>query len=223
MKIKTLRDVILSFYYDGRQKATAQTIDKDDVLQACLLCFADMMRNAFYKSKAADEFNQPDYSFVSPILSIKRFPLGETNLVGMRRADMGEFDLLRLPKNAHFTNIYPVGTDCGGQPIGEITQVAPGEENFYLSPEFASFQFFVVKGRGLNTYHVPACIKSIDVETTYASDDIDISMDLAFEVAMTVLGMAIKVNGVPVKILDNNYSPQPREVKHKLEEAQNNV
>ena len=220
MKLKSVVDIVWYFYYDGRAKATAQTLDKLDFKQACLLAFADLMRAMFIKSKAADEFNEPDYSFVSPLLTIKRFPLGDANIVGLRRADMCDVDLIRLPHGAHLTNVYPVGTDCGGQQVGEITQVEPGEENFYLTPDFSNFQFFVVKGRGLNTYHVPPCIKHLDIETTYTGDDMDVSLDMAYEVVMAVLATGIKVNGVPVKILDNNYSPQPREVKHKLQEAE---
>lgn len=222
MKIKQLAEVIWRYHYDGRPKATAQNINKADIMQMCLLSFADQMRTQYLKSKASDEYNEPDYSFVSPVLSIKRFKLSDANGVGMRRADMGEFDLLRLPKNAHFTNLYPVGSDCQGNLVGDITQVTPGEENFYLTADFQSYQFFVVKGRGVNTYHVPPCIKEIEIETTYADDDIDVSLDIALSVAMVVLGTSIKVNGVPVKVIDNPYSPQPKEVKRRLQEEETN-
>lgn len=220
MRIKQVSEVAWSFFSDGRPKATAQTLNKADFQQMCLLAFADMMRTQFYKSKQLDEFNEPDYSFVSPILDTRRFSLTEANVIGMRRADMCETDLFRLPKNAHFTNVYPVGADCNGVALGEVTQVSPGEENFYLTPDFSSFLFYVVKGRGLNTYNLPPCVKEVDVESTYNADDIDISMDLAYEVIMAVLGTAVKVNGVPIKILDNPYSPQPHEVKKRLQEEQ---
>ena len=220
MKIKQVGEVIWQFYQDGRAKATAQTLSKADIQQAAILSYADLARQMWYKSKAQDENNQPDYSFISPILDIKRFELTDANYIGMRRADMGDFDLLRLPHGAHITNVYPVGSNCDGDIVGDITQVEPGEENFYLSPDFQSYQFFVVKGRGLNTYHVPPCIKEIDVETTFITDDIDISLDMAANVVMAVLQMSIKVNGIPIKVLDNPYSPQPREVKHRLEETE---
>lgn len=221
MRIKQLGEVIWKFYYDGRAKATAQTLSKADILQMSVLSYGELVRQKFYESKARDEYNQPDYSFLSPILTVQRFPLDEANMVGMRRADMSKFDLVRLPKNAHITNVYPVGSDCGGQAVGEITQVSPGEENFFLSPDFTSFLFFVVKGRGLNTYHVPPCIKSIEVETTYVTDDFDVSLDIGYEIAMSVLTVGGKVNGQPIKILDNTYSPQPREIKQRLQEAEN--
>lgn len=222
MKIKQVGEVTWQFYYDGRAKATAQTLDKADILQMCILSFGEIVRQKYYQSKASDEYGQPDYSFVSPLLTVQRFPLEDINdITSLRRADMSKFDLVRLPKNAHITNVYPIGSDCGGNAVGEITQVAPGEENFYLSPDFTSFLFFVVKGRGLNTYHIPPCVKEIEIETTYVTDDFDISLDAAYEVAMSVLTIGGKVNGVPIKILDNTYSPQPREVKRRLEESEN--
>ena len=220
MKIKQVSEVAWSFYSDGRPKATAQTLNKADFGQMVQLAFAEMMRQKYYESKKLDDFNQPDYSFLSPILETKRFKLTEANVIGMRRADMCNIDLFRLPKNSHFTNVYPVGSDCNGIALGEVTQVSPGEEDFYLTPDFSSFLFYVVKGRGLNTYNLPPCVKEVDVEATYNSDDIDISMDLAYEVIMAVLGTAIKVNGIPIKILDNPYSPQPHEVKKRLQETE---
>ena len=73
------------------------------------LNFAELVRQQYYNSKKMDEYNRPDYSFVSPILTIKRFNLSDTDSRGMRRADMGEFDLFRLPKNEHFANVYFIG------------------------------------------------------------------------------------------------------------------
>jgi hypothetical protein len=180
------------------------------------------MRQKYIESKKLDGYGNPDYSFISPLLDIKRFTLSDPTITGMRRASMTKFDLFRLPENAHFTNVYPVGEACGSNDIGEVTQVSPGEENFYLTPDFSNYLFFVVKGRGINTYNIPPCIKEVDIETTYQSDDIDVSLDLAYEVVMQVLGNSLKVNGVPIKILDNAYAPQPSEVKRKLKEADTN-
>lgn len=223
MKIKHVSQVVWRFYSDGRPKATAQTLSQGDITQACILSFADLARQTTIKSKQVDDSNEPDYSFLSPLLTIRTFDLGEANYIGMRRAEMCDIDLIRLPKNAHFTNVYPVGNNCDGDIVGDITQVAPGEENFYLSSDFSSFKFFVVKGRGLNTYHIPPCIKKIDVEAPYITDDIDLSLDMAANVVSSVLGMSIKVNGIPIKVLDNPYSPQPREIKHRLQETEQNI
>lgn len=223
MKIKQLGEVCWKFYYDGRPKATAQTLSEVDIMQMCFLSFGEIIRQRYYDSKKNDENGMPDYSFVSPLLDLKKFTLSDVSRNGMRRAEMLKYDLFRLPHNAHITNVYPVGSDCEGKLISNITQVSPGEENFYLSPEFSEFKFFVVKGRGLNFYNIPSCVKEVEVEATYSTEDVDVTLDIAYEVALAVLGVSGKVNSVPVKILDNSYSPQPREIKHRLQEAELNT
>lgn len=224
MKIKNLSEVIFKFYSEGRPKATAVTFNERDIAQMVKLNFGELCRFKYYESKKLDEYNRPDYSFTSPLLSIKRFELSDPNDRGMRRADMGTFDLYRLPKNEHFTNVYFVGDGCVNDDAGEITQVETGEENFYINnPDLSFFKFYVVKGRGINTYNVDPCIKSLDIETTYDSDDIDISMDLAYEIASAMLGLMLKIKQQPLKILDNNYAPQPTELKHRLQEAESNI
>jgi len=224
MKIKTLSEIIYKFYSEGRPKATATTFNERDIAQMVRLNFAELIRQQYYASKKMDEYNRPDYSFISPILSIKRFELPEPNDRSMRRADMGAYDLLRLPKNEHFTNVYFVGEGCVNDDAGEITQVEPGEENFYINnPDLSFFKFYVVKGRGINTYNVPACIKSLDIETTYSDDEIDIDMAMGYEIASAMLGLMLKIKQVPLKILDNNYAPQPTELKHRLQEAESNI
>jgi len=51
----------------------------------------------------------------------------------------------------------------------------------------------------------------------------DRSAELGENVVSVVLGMSIKVNGIPIKVLDNPYSPQPREIKHRLQETEQNI
>ncbi len=223
MTISVLGYTIFKFFYDGRPKATGLTLSQGDITQMCFLAFGELIRQQYYNSKKQDEFNRPDYSFVSPLLDLKQFELSEVGINGKRRADMIKYDLFRLPKNSHITNVYPIGSGCNGETIGEITQVEPGEENFYFGPQFTNFLFFVIKGRGIDTYHVPSCVKEVQIEATYNSGDVDISLDIAYEVALAVLGISGKVNSVPMKILDNPYAPQAHEVKHRLEEAQQNV
>lgn len=227
MKLKQVSEVVYKFYYDGRPKSTAQTLSPADITQACVLAYAGIMRSKYYdsrnESRKNDERGDADYSFLSPILSVKKFKVGDSNNIGMRRVCMEGIDLFSLPLNAHFTNVYPLGSGCNGEAIPEVTQVKAGEERFYLSPDFSSFLFYVVKGRGIDTYHIPACVTEVEIETTYNTEDVDISMDLAFEVTQVVLGESVKVNGQPMKILDNTYSPQPREIKHRLQEAEINI
>src|ERR1700760_3789099 len=187
MTLQQLSEVIWRFYQVGRAKATSQTITEADIMQYAKAALSCMMRQQYMLSKKMNDGEE--YYFYSQILSIKRFNLNDPDNRGMRRADMGSIDLYRLPKNMHFTNIYPIGDSCtGGDGSLELTQVSPGEENFYLSGDYDFFKFYVVKGKGINTYHLPPCIKSLDIETTYDSPEIDVSLDQAMDVANVVLG-----------------------------------
>jgi len=195
MIIKDIRELCWRWYQNGKPQANNQQLLKADIGQKVKLLFADAMRQRYYESMAADQFRKPDYSFVSPILSVKRFALGEPDFKGKRRADMGAFDLYRLPKNSHFTNVYPVADGCGNQEVGEITQVSPGEENFYIgNPDLSGFQFYVVKGRGIDTFNVPPCIKGLDIECTYdVGDETDIDMRIASQIIDQILNVALGI------------------------------
>lgn len=196
MILKSLSELIWRFYQNGKAKANNQHLLKQDISQKIKLLFADAMRQRYFESMKADEFNQPDYAFVSPILAVKRFPLSDPDIKGKRRADMGAFDLYRLPKNSHFTNVYPYADKgCGNTEVGEITQVVPGEENFYIgNPDLSEYQFYVVKGRGIDTYNLPPCITGLDIETTYdVGDTTDIDMSIASQIVDQVLGVALGI------------------------------
>lgn len=222
MNIQQLKEVIWRFYSEGRTKATNQTLQESDIAQMIKLNYGSLMRQKYFESKRLDRFNEPDFSFSQPLLDIQRFNLSEANMAGMRRADMSAVDIMRLPYNTHITNVYPVGINCQGD-IGDITQVKAGEENFYLSPDFTFFKFFVIKGKGINTYHLPSCVSAVDIETTYDTNDIEISNDLGFEIAGNILGLSMKVGQKPVKILDNSFDPNINELKRRLTDLENTV
>jgi hypothetical protein len=192
-----LVELIWNDYQAGSPSGKNQTFRKGDVKQQAKLLLADLCRQRWYESKLTDEYRQPDYSFFSPMLTVKKFPLAEANIIGKRRADMSGFSLYRLPKNSHFTNVYPIAKKggCGNEMVGEITQVSPGEENFYINSEdHKSFYFFVVKGSGIDTYNLPPCIESLEIEATYDGDDMDVDEAMASKIHDHILGVVMGVN-----------------------------
>lgn len=221
MIIKQLVDIVYDYYYEGRSKATAQTLSKANVGQMVMLSYGQILRDKFKQSKKEDKFNEADYTYAAPILDIKEIPLSEANVIGMRRADMSQYDLYRLPKDGHIVNMYPIGGTCGSEEIGKVTLVKAGEENFYLGPKFSFFQFGVIKGKGINCYHLPPCVSKLAVETTYNSNDIEVTFDLGYEVALSVLGIMFKEKQFPIKIIDNPYDANVVDLKHRLQEQQN--
>lgn len=198
MILKQLTEVTWRLYQDGSANVKTQTFKKPDVTQMVMMGAANAFRELYYASKKTSDYNTPDYSFSSPLLSVKPFDLPEANIIGKRRIDMSDFDLYRLPRNSHITNIYPeTGDGCGNEEVGEITLVSPGEENFYIgNPDFKTMQFGVVKGRGIDTYNIPPCIKSLSVETTFATDDVDISLDVAYDVSSKILVQLLKTEEI---------------------------
>lgn len=195
MILKQFVELVFRLQSAGKPDASRLTFVKQDIEQKTKLLFSDAMRQRYYESMSADQFRQPDYSFSSPILNVKRFQLGDPDYVGKRRADMSAWDIYRLPKNSHFTNVYPVADGCGNEEVGEITQVSPGEENFYINdPDMGFLKFYVVKGRGLDTYNLPPCVKSLDIETTYdIGGDTDIDMTIGSAICDQILGVTLGI------------------------------
>lgn len=212
MTLIDLTELIYRWYQSGKVMANNQQLLKADFSQKIKVLFADLIRQRYYESRKADEYNRPDYSFVSPLLNVKRFVLGDPDIKGKRRVDMSEWDLYRLPRNAHFENVYPIAEGCGNQEVGEITQVDPGEEVFYIGqPDLAHFKFFVVKGRGLDTYNLPPCVKSLEVESTYdAGDETEIDMSMASVITDQLLNVSLGIKKqyyseqVQQRIMDEN-------------------
>jgi len=200
MILDVLSEVIWKFYQAGRPKASKQNLSEADIMQMSRAAASNNFRQQYLfgqkvipgkKVLALPE--DPEYYFLSPLLSIKRFTLSEPDASGIRRADMGDFDLYRLPKNAHFTNLYGANGSCGGKDIIQGTQIKNGEEKFYAKPKFKGFYFYSVVGRGVNTVNFPPCVEKVDIETTYDSSSVDISLDICFDVASEVLNMIFRV------------------------------
>lgn len=215
MKIALLSEVIWQFYNQGRAQATNRSFDKEDILQYLKMSVAEISRKMYFEYKKNGDGEE--FYFSSPMLNVKRFTLADANERGARRIDLSAWDLIRLPRDYHITNIYPVGDCTTDEDVKAVTLVTPGEENFYRKPKFNFFQFAVVKGRGIDAYHLPLCVKSLDVETTFVDTDIDISLDVCFNAANSVLGVMLGVPGFIAKNVDNAYSPQQQSLKHAIQ------
>src|ERR1700744_3090343 len=160
MILLTLSDVVYQFYERGRPLATAKTYDREDIAMMVRMGVSNKMIQNYYATKKLNEGDE--YYITSALLSVQRFKLCPPDSRGMRKADMSDFDVFRLPKNAHIINVYPVG--CKGTESKSISMVQPGEEYFYQDAKFKSFEFGVPKGRSINTYHLPPCVTDLDVE-----------------------------------------------------------
>ena len=198
MILSSLSEFVWRYYQDGNPKANKQKLTQADVAQMCRVAAANNFRQLYLfgqklipgkKLVALPE--EGDYYFTSPLLSVNRFELTDANEIGMRRANMKDFDLYRLPNNAHFENIYMVNFACAGLKTNKLTLLRNGEEAFYAGkPKYSFFIFGTVVGRGINTFNVPPCINKLDIETKYDNEEADITMDVAFDVAVEVLRLS---------------------------------
>lgn len=219
MIIKQISDVILSFEKMGRNRETDRTYSRADISQMVRMGYNASAVQRYWQAK---KNGITDYYFYSGLLSIQEFKLGDADMKNRRILDMTGVEIFRMPKNDNFTNIYPLG-DCGtgDSTTWEITQVEPGEEKFYLSPDFEDFKFYSVKSNGLDTFNIPLCVKGLAVETTFDNKDdtVDIPMDIAFEVAFQILGWELKVKQFrTAPPSDNPYStPSGADLRRKLE------
>lgn len=219
MQIKQVADILLQYEKQGRNRETDKTYSRADLAQMVRLGYNNAAVSRYWQAKK-NGIN--DYYFYSGLLSIQSFPLGDPDMINRRVLDMTGVEIFRMPKNDNFTNIYPVG-DCGtgDSTTWEITQVEPGEEKFYSSPDYEDFKFYSVKANGLDTFNIPSCVKELAVETTFDNrdDTVDIPMDIAFEVAFQILGWELKIKQFrTAPPSDNPYStPSGADLRRRLE------
>lgn len=223
MLLSELSETTWQFYSDGRARATSRNFSQRDVQQFIKLSVAEVFRLLYFASKRNKDGNA--FYFISPLLSIQKFALSDANMVGMRRADMIGFDLYRMPHDAHITNAYPVGCNDGGD-YKSISLVEAGEEYFYAgNAKFKSYKFGVLKGRGINTYNLPPCVNSLDVESTFDSPDLDpdISLDVAYEASNMTLGKMIGIPEFMNTGTDNSVSHLQKNLRQRLSTQQPEV
>lgn len=214
MKLGTISEVIWRVYQNGRASATSQNLSPADIFQLCQMAYGDAFRKVWYETEPDSRMD-----LIGGVLEIKEFELGEPSFDGSRRINIPD-DVLRLPRGADVANLFPVSNnDCGGGLLITPTQVSPGEENFYKGAEFKNFHFFVQKGRGINTYNFPPCIKKVGVERIYASKDLDVSLDIGFTIALNVLGISLGIKTY-IPTSDNASNPNKDQLKAQLEAQQ---
>lgn len=220
MLLSTLSELNWQMYNSGRARSTTRDFYQKDVHQFLKIAVAEVMRIYYLASKRNKDGNA--FYFVSPLLAILPFELGDANQIGMRRADMTGFDMFRMPHDAHIVSMYPIGCNDGGD-YKSISLVESGEEYFYAGKaKFSGYKFAVVKGQGLNTYNLPPCVTKLDVEATFDTPELDpdISRDVAFDASNMTLGKMLGMPEFMNKGIDNSYTPQQKNLKQRIAQPQ---
>jgi len=217
MKLKQISEVGWQLYDGGRPTATNQTLEQDDFQQLVYLQLADQAKMRFYESRKMGDGEKTD--FIAPLLTSKKYPIEDADYQGRRSAVYNE-EVIRLPRNSDVTNVYLVADNCTETVNGSLTQVQPGEENFYVNdPDMKSYLFFVQKGKRIDTYNVPPCVKQIEVERAFMEDELDVPLDVAYNMLVQILGVTLKVRGfVPVE--DNSSDGNRNQLRYQLEQQE---
>lgn len=215
MKLKQLAEVGWQLYDGGRPSATNQTLEQDDFEQLVFLESAYQLKMRFYQSRKDNDGEKTD--FIAGMLSERQYDLDDANYQGRRRAFYTE-EVMRLPKNSDLTNVSMVADNCTGTVNGDLTQVQPGEEKFYINdPNLKSFKFYVQKAGSIDTYNVPACVKKIEVERIFTTESLDIPLDISYEVLTNILGVTLKMKGfIPTE--DNSADGNRNQLRYQLEQ-----
>lgn len=216
MILQQISEIVWQWYNEGRQSAANQKLSQRDIEQYCIMAIGDVLRKRYYENKSAG--NEDITDFISTSLESKEYPLSSPTMNGMRKAVVTD-NVIRLPRSQDVVNILPIADGNCQESISEsITLVQPGEENFYQGADFSGFQYAVLKGKNINTYNLPNCVKAILVERMYLDENTDFSTDVAFEAATFVLGTALKIKDIK-PISDNNNDANRNELRYQLEKA----
>lgn len=220
MKLDKLAEICWQLYENGSPSATNQTLEQDDFQELVFMEASYQLKMSMYQSRKDNDGNKTDV--IAGLLSSKQFPLTEANYQGKRTATYSD-EVMRLPRNSDVTNVYMVASNCEGTVNGEITQVQPGEENFYINdPQMKFYKFFVQKGKNIDTYNVPPCVENIEVERIYTFKTLDIPLDMAYEITVNLFGVTLKARGfVPTE--DNPSDPNRNNIRYQLEQQEKKI
>ena len=216
MNLEMLSEVVWNYYDGGRPTATNQTLEQDDIRAMVTMQLAEQLKMRFYESRK--DVDGDKTVFIAGLLSTKRYDLGDSDAKGKRVAICKD-EVIRLPKGYDKTSVYMVSDGCTGLTDGMLPPVQPGEENFYINDQnMKSFKFHVEKKEKIETFNVPPCVKKIEVERIFATDDLDVPADVAYDVATQVLGISLKVRGfIPTE--DNSMDGNRDQLRRQLEQS----
>lgn len=180
--------------FNGKNKVTNLVITETKLLPTTKLAYANVMRNLWLK------FGNSYYYFTNNLKPIQ-YNLSEVDCNGKRRVDFGDTSYISLPQNMHLFRIEAItGAGCY---CSTITFVMPGEDYFYRGAEFASFPYAVAIGDGVDTYHIPNCIKKVTILGVSDDPDVNIPQDIAWDVLRQVLALILDIKKYPQKTIDD--------------------
>lgn len=210
--LRKVSEVLLNLYNNGRVKVTNITLGEQDMLEHVSFAYANVMRNfwlAMNKKNSGDE-----YYFYASLLAPKKFTVSKWDGNARRIVSMTGVPVIRMPENSHIFEVLPVG-ECGRTEVG-LSQVQPGEEKFYLEPEFSDVQFFSLRGDSLHVYNLPECVTDVEVTALYDDPEADVPNDICFDVIGMVMKTVFGVKNIDRTKIDDNSNQLIHQLKQQL-------
>lgn len=216
MKTSFIGAVIESVFYAGRPKVDKR-LDRDDFIQLAKMAAGTIMRKLYYEERQ----NAQHYWFFSADILTKEFELGKADSKGRREIVIKSADsknlfssVVRLPNGMGIFSIRPTG-DIPENVPDHIARAEPGSEWLYRGRAYEGKPFWIPKGERVVFFNLDDCIKKVEVDGIFNLDDLDIPIDIAFDVVNAVLGLTLKVAGFPIDKTNNN-DPNLLNIKSKL-------
>lgn len=214
MNIKDIAQVIEELYYNGRA-TVSKKLDMRDFLMLARMANGTIMRKLYYEEKQNGQHN---WFFGSQVFE-KEFKVSEPNKKGVRFITIKEGDefsddarlgVIRMPHDSGILLIQDVDGDGD-----DIARSEPGSDWLYTGPAFDSKPFWTRRGDRIALHNIDDCVTTVEVIGIFDDKDMDIPYDVAFDIVLQVMSLALKVINVPVD-KTNDDDPNTQMIKKQL-------
>lgn len=203
LTIRAVAQVIELLYYNGVVKVN-QGLTEETFMAYAKQALSRVIRDIWWTLKANGE--REEYDFISDMLSSLSFEI--KNKKDNRIIDLSEVSFIHLPDNGHIFELIPISdTSCDCE---TIVPAPTGSAKFYKSIDFEGFPFYEVRSKEIRLYHVPECIKEVEltglIEREFMDEELIVPYDIAFDIVNQVLGVVLKLKTYP---FDKNDADNP--------------
>jgi hypothetical protein len=206
IRIERVAALIESIYYNGRVKSEKK-LDFKDFLEHARYAHGAIMRKLYYEMKNAGE---KPVTYFSQVAELRTYDVSEADARGRRRVEIE--NALVLPRGL---GIISVDSAADEKCDVHFHQTKAGSDWLYQGAEYEDTPMYSLRSGGVVLRGAPDGLKQVEVLAVLNDTEIDIPLDVAFDIVNSVLGVDLKVAGFPVdKTTDQN--PNVVTVKQRL-------
>lgn len=209
MNIELLADIIQEFYYSGRVKSDRK-LKREDFVQLSRIAHGNVLRNLFKEPAIARQYMQ----YYGQHTDSQIFTVSEKQENGKRIIEIPkEKEMLRLPNGVGIFSVRSLSTEkCSA--VTFVRKIL-GTDWLLCGEDFEDVQTFAIKRNVIELDGAPDCMKEAEVTGIFSDENIDIPVDIAFDIFNLVIGQSLKVAGFPVDKHDNQ-NPNYKEIEARI-------